>query len=151
VAAHSRAMLPVLGGISGSTSATETMKHSIGLIWLGPIQKEKETTSFAWRSRRFFCKASSASDVCVRRWKVRVVTCWFELSLLRGLLGSALLCGFLCSALLASGFLSTFFSCHSFYVLLLSLLVFFVSSWPQDTVLTSFLWARVNGAQHLAI
>ena len=58
----------------------------------------------------------------MRRWKVRVVTCWFELSLLRGLLGSALLCGFLGSALLR-GFLSTFFSCHSFYVLLLSSLV----------------------------
>src|ERR1044072_8820080 len=28
---------------------------------------------------------------------------------------------------------------------------FFVSSRPQDTVLTSLLWARVNGAQHLAI
>ena len=59
--------------------------------------------------------------MCVRRWKVLDVTCWFELSLLGGLLGSALL-----SALLAAlfrCFLSTFFSCHSFYVLLLSSLV----------------------------
>src|SRR5689334_7137961 len=29
VAAHSRAMLPVLGGISGSTSATESIKHNM--------------------------------------------------------------------------------------------------------------------------
>ena len=65
-----------------------------------------------------------ASDVCVRRWNVLVVTCWFELSLLCGFLGSALLCGFLSSALLR-GLLSTFFSCHSFYVLLLSSLVFY--------------------------
>ena len=87
----------------------------------------------------------------MRRWKVRAVTCWFGLSLLRGLLGSALLRGLLGSAAaLLSCFLSTFFSCHSFYVLLLSSLVF-VSSRPQDTVLSSLLWARVNGAQHLAI
>ena len=63
-----------------------------------------------------------ASDVCVRQWKVRTVTCWFELSLLCGFLGSALFRGFLGSALLR-GLLSTFFSCHSFYVLLLSSLV----------------------------
>ena len=96
----------------------------------------------------------SASDVCVRRWKVRAVTCWFELFLC-GLLGSAaLLAGFLRSAAasaLLSALLSTFFSCHSFYVLLLSSLVFAFSSRPQDFVLASVLWARVNGAQHLAI
>jgi len=90
----------------------------------------------------------------VRRWKVRAVTCWFGLSLLGGgFLGSALLCGLLGAAFLR-GLLSTFFSCHSFYVLLLSSLVFLFLRflhYPQDTVLTSFLWARVNGAQHLAI
>jgi hypothetical protein len=102
----------------------------------------------------FLLRGRSASDVFVRQWKVRGVTCWFGLSLLRGFLGSAaalLSAALLASALLASALLSTFFSCHSFYVLLLSSIGFFVSSRPQDTVLTSFLWARVNGAQHLAI
>ena len=56
----------------------------------------------------------------MRRWKLRAVTCWFGLSLLGGgFLRSALLCGLLGAALLR-GLLSTFFSCHSFYVLLLS-------------------------------
>jgi hypothetical protein len=103
----------------------------------------------------FLLRGRSASDVFVRQWKVRV-TCWFGLSLLGGFLGSAsaaaLLSALLASALLASAaLLSTFFSCHSFYVLLLSSLVCCLFSRPQDTVLSSFLWARVNGAQHLAI
>ena len=76
----------------------------------------------------FLCKASSASDDCVRRGKVLAVTCWLGLSLLGGFLRSALLRGLLASALLASGLLSTLFSCHSFYVLLLSSLVVSVSS-----------------------
>src|SRR5262245_56643477 len=74
-----------------------------------------------------FCKAPWASEVCVRRWKVLAVTCWFELSLLCGLPGSALLRALL-GATLFRCFLSTFFSCHSFYVLLLSRLCFSVSS-----------------------
>ena len=89
----------------------------------------------------------------MRRWKVRAVTCWFELFLC-GLLGAAAflsgLLGSAAAAALLSALLSTFFSCHSFYVLLLSSLVS-VSSRPQDFVLASLLWARVNGAQHLAI
>jgi hypothetical protein len=72
----------------------------------------------------FLLRGRSASDVFVRQWKVRAVTCWFGLSLLRGFLGSAaaaLLSALLASAFLASAaLLSTFFSCHSFYVLLLS-------------------------------
>jgi hypothetical protein len=36
-------------------------------------------------------------------------------------------------------------------VLLLSSLVCCFFPRPQDAVLASFLWARVNGAQHLAI
>ena len=58
-----------------------------------------------------------SSDVGVRQLNVPAVACWFELSLLGGLLG-ALLCALLCSTLFRC-FLSTFFSCHSFYVLLL--------------------------------
>src|SRR6185436_11191361 len=68
-------------------------------------------------------KVRRTSDVCVRRWKTCSVTCWFELSLLCGFLGSALLCAALLGATLFRCFLSTFFSCHSFYVLLLSRLV----------------------------
>ena len=72
----------------------------------------------------FFCKALWASEICVRRWKVLAVTCWFELSLLCGLLGSGSFLGALLGATLFRCFLSTFFSCHSFYVLLLSSLVY---------------------------
>jgi hypothetical protein len=49
-----------------------------------------------------------ASVVFVRQWRVVVVTCWLELSLLRGLLGCLLL-----AALFRCLLLSTFFSCHS--------------------------------------
>src|SRR5262245_37883741 len=117
VAAHKRATLPVFGGISGSTRATEGMRTQ--------YRSNRTYRTYSKKKRRasleglvVSCKARSASDVCVRRWKVRAVTCWFGLSLLCGLLGSALLRGLLGSALLR-GLLSTFFSCHSFYVLLL--------------------------------
>ena len=113
-------------------------------------QTTKRNDELRLKVSSFLLQGPWASEVFVRRWKVRTVTCWFELSLLCGFLGSALLRGLLGSALLPACFLSTFFSCHSFYVLLLSSLVF-VSSRPQDTVLSSLLWARVNGAQHLAI
>jgi hypothetical protein len=58
-----------------------------------------------------------ASEVDVRQWKVSV-PCWFELSLLGGLLGALLLC----TTLFRCGLLSTFLSCHS-YVLLFLVLV----------------------------
>ena len=50
-----------------------------------------------------------ASEMCVRQLWVAVVTCWLELSLLRGLLG----CLLLAAALFRGLLLSTFFSCHS--------------------------------------
>ena len=86
-----------------------------------------------------------ASGLFVRQWRVVVETCWLELSLL---------CGFLCCFLLAAGLLrclllSTFFSCHS--LVAPSFQILFFSDQPQDTVLVFILWARVNGAQHLAI
>jgi hypothetical protein len=119
VAAHRRATLPVFGGISGSTSATESMRK------YRPITKRNDELRMKVSS--FLLRGRSASDVFVRQWKVRGVTCWFGLSLLRGFLGSAaatlLSAALLASALLASALLSTFFSCHSFYVLLLSSLV----------------------------
>jgi hypothetical protein len=64
-------------------------------------------------------KTSLVSDVCVRLLKVCSVTCWFELSLLCGFLGSALLRGLFGATLFRCCLLSTFLSCHSLYVLLL--------------------------------
>src|ERR1041385_1444030 len=91
--------------------------------------KTKRNDEFRLKVSSFLLRGRSASDVFVRQWKVRV-TCWFGLSLLGGFLGSASAAATLLSALLASAFLasaaallSTFFSCHSFYVLLLSSLV----------------------------
>ncbi len=71
-----------------------------------------------------------ASEFGVRLLKVAAETCWFELSLLRGLLRAALLgAAFLGAATLFScGLLSTFLSCHSLYVLLFSSLGFSVVS-----------------------
>ncbi len=55
-----------------------------------------------------------AWEIGVRQWAVAAVTCWFELSLLGGLLRSALLCAsFLGATLFRCGLLSTFLSCHS--------------------------------------
>jgi hypothetical protein len=88
-----------------------------------------------------------ASEVDVRQLRVAVETNRTELSLLGWLL-RCLLCRLL--AALFRCLLSTFLSCHKLYVLLL-FKIFGFKSRPQDTVLTSVLWARVNGAQHLAI
>src|SRR4029450_8049358 len=84
---------------------------------------KKENDELRLKYSSFFCRALWASEICVRRWKVRTVTCWFELSLLCGLLGSCSFLGALLAATLFRCFLSTFFSCHSFYVLVLSSLV----------------------------
>ena len=88
--------------------------------------KTKRNDELRLKVSSFLLRGRSASDVFVRQWKVRVIS-WFGLSLLRGFLGSAaaLLSTLLASAaLFASALLSTFFSCHIFYVLLLSSLVF---------------------------
>ena len=94
-------------------------------------QTIKRNDELRMKVSSFLLRGRSASNVFVRRWKVRV-TCWFGLSLLRGLLGSAapaFLSALLASAFLSSAaLLSTFFSCHSFYVLLLSSLVCVFSS-----------------------
>ena len=86
----------------------------------------------------------------VRQWRF-AVPAGSKLSLLGGLLGCALFRGtLLCAAGLFRCLLSTFLSCHT-SVAPFSDLVFLFHCLPQDTVLTCLLWARVNGAQHLAI
>ncbi len=65
-------------------------------------------------------KLREPSEVGVRQLNVADLTCWFDLSLLCGLLGAAFLRALLCATLFRCGLLSTFFSCHSFYVLLFS-------------------------------
>ncbi len=86
----------------------------------------------------------------MRQLNVADVTRWFDLSLLCGLLGSALFRALLCATLFRC-LLSTFFSCHSFFVLLFFSSLLFRFPEPQDAVLSLILWASVNGAQHLAI
>ena len=88
------------------------------------IKKQKERRASLEVFVVPFDKASLALEIGVRQWRVAWVTCWFELSLLCGFLGAALLRGFLGAALFSCGLLSTFLSCHSFYVLLFLSFVF---------------------------
>jgi hypothetical protein len=79
------------------------------MIETGPaFETQKERRDSLERLVVPFERPLLASEICVRQWRVAVVTCWLELSLLRGLLGCLLL-----AALFRCLFLSTFFSCHS--------------------------------------